>query len=55
MKRNAKCQIAYYNEWGNRVVLFTGTEEKCIEVYEKNIGKCESVGATIEDYYKETK
>ena len=48
-----KCQIAYYNDWGNRVVMFTGTEAKCIEVYERNIGKCESVGALIEDWQKE--
>ena len=47
-----KCQIAYYNEWGNRVVLLTGTLEKCQEVYEKNIGKCESVEAIIEDYQR---
>jgi hypothetical protein len=47
-----KCQIVYYNEWGNRIVLFTGTLERCQEIYEKNIGKCESVEATIEDYYK---
>ena len=48
-----KCQIAYYNDWGNRVVLFTGTLETCQETYEKNIGKCESVGAYIEDYQRE--
>ena len=51
--KQTKCQIAYYNEWGNRIVVFTGTKEACIRVYDKNIGRCEEVGAYIEDYQKE--
>ena len=51
--KNDKCQIVYYNDWSNRIVMFTGTEEKCIEVYQKNIEKCEERDAIIESYYKE--
>lgn len=35
MKKKNSCVVCFYNEWGVRVDLFTGTEAECQEWLEK--------------------
>jgi len=41
--------VCYFNDWGNRIVIKSGSLESCESFYEKNIGMCEGVDATIQE------
>jgi hypothetical protein len=43
-----KSEIVYYNSWGNRIVLYSGTFEQCRMMFEKNVEKYEDLDAHIE-------
>lgn len=45
-------QIAYYGDYGNRYIMFTGSLEACKRVYSENIAICEEHNANIEPYQK---
>ena len=50
---NKKYQVTYYNGWGNRIVMYTGTLEECQEWYESHPKKCDILDAQIEEFYQD--